>query len=130
MRKRRIYFRLFFLYTEPKHTIKTKGKELIEQGKEIEFKVQNIINNNNKRYKVTYNTITDDSYQVKITPLYRTCAICKKESSVDSMKFIQDNRVPLLFTGKWLDLKCWINVDAILSRLKSTVPRNLSNLIA
>ena len=46
------------------------------------------------------------------------------------MKFIQDNRVPLLFTGKWLDLKCWINVDAILSRLKSTVPRNLSNLIA
>jgi len=102
----------------------------MEKGKDLEFKVQTIINSKNPRYKVTYTTITEDSFQVKITPLYRTCAICKKESSVDSMKFIQDNRVPLLFTGKWLDLKCWINVDAILSRLKSTVPRNLSNLIA
>ena len=100
------------------------------KGKDLELKVKNLINSNNPRYKVTYTTITEDSYQVKITPLYQTCAICKKESSVDSMKFIQDNRVPLLFTGKWLDLKCWINVDAILSRLKSTVPRNLSNLIA
>ena len=99
------------------------------KGKDLEFKVQTIINSNNPRYKVTYNTITEDSFQVKITPLYKTCAICKKESSVDSMKFIQDNRVPLLFTGKWLDLKCWVQVDALLSTLKSTVPRNLSNLI-
>ena len=100
------------------------------KGKELERKVINLINSNNKRYKIQFSTITEDSFQVKITPLYRTCAICKKESSVDSMKFIQDNRVPLLFTGKWLDLKCWINVDALVSRLKSTVPRNLSNLIA
>ena len=99
------------------------------KGKDLELKVKNLINSNNPRYKVTYTTITEDSYQVKITPLYQTCAICKKESSVDSMKFIQDNRVPFLFIGKWLDLKCWINVDAILSRLKSTVPRNLANLI-
>ena len=102
----------------------------MKKGKDLERKVQNIITSNNPRYKVTYNTITEDSYQVKITPLFHNCAICGKESSVDSMKFIQDNRVPLLFIGKWLDLKCWINVDAILSRLKSTVPRNLSNLIA
>ena len=101
----------------------------MEKGKELEFKVQTIINSNNPRYKVTYNTITDDSYQVKITPLYRTCAICKKESRVDSMKYLQDNRVPLLFTGKWLDFKCWVQVDVIISNLKSSVPRNLSNLI-
>ena len=101
----------------------------MEKGKELNHKIKDIINSNSKRYKIEYSTITEDSYQVKITPLFQTCAICKKESSVDSMKFIQDNRVPLLFTGKWLDLKCWINVDAILSRLKSTVPRNLANLI-
>ena len=100
------------------------------KGKDLKRKVRDLINSNNPRYKITYNTITEDSYQVKITPLYRTCAICKKESSVDSMKFIQDNRVPLLFTGKWLDLKCWVQVDAIISNLKSSVPRNLSNLIA
>ena len=47
-----------------------------------------------------------------------------------SMKFIQDDRVPLLFVGKWLDLKCWIQVDAIISNLKPSVPRNLANLIA
>ena len=102
----------------------------MEKGKELKHKIKDIINSNSKRYKIEYSTITEDSYQVKITPNYRTCFICKKESRVDSMKFLQDNRVPLLFTGKWLDLKCWINVDAILSRLKSTVPRNLSNLIA
>ena len=101
----------------------------MEKGKDLEYKIQDIINSNNKRYKIEYSTITEESYQIKITPNYRTCIICKKESRVDSMKFLQDNRVPLLFTGKWLDLKCWINVDAILSRLKSTVPRNLSNLI-
>ena len=100
------------------------------KGKDLEFKVQNIINSNNPRYKVTYNTITEDSYQVKITPLFQTCAICRKESSVDSMKYIKDNRVPLLFTGKWLDYKCWVQVDGIISTLKSSVPRNLSNLIA
>ena len=127
MRKRRIYSASFF-YTDVTHTSKQKGN-LMVKGKELERKVINLINSNNKRYKIQFSTITEDSFQVKITPLYRTCAICKKESSVDSMKFIQDNRVPLLFTGKWLDLKCWINVDAILSRLKSTVPRNLSNLI-
>ena len=102
----------------------------MKKGKDLELKVQNIIFSKSNKYKVEYTTLTEDSYQVKITPLFRTCAICKKESRVDSMKFIQDNRVPLLFTGKWLDLKCWINVDAILSRLKSTVPRNLSNLLA
>ena len=102
----------------------------MKKGKDLELKVQNIIFSKSNKYKVEYTTLTEDSYQVKITPLFRTFAICKKESRVDSMKFIQDNRVPLLFTGKWLDLKCWINVDAILSRLKSTVPRNLSNLIA
>lgn len=128
MRKRRIFSASFF-YTDVTHTLKQKDN-LMVKGKELERKVTNLINSNNKRYKIQFSTITEDSYQVKITPLYRTCAICKKESSVDSMKFIQDNRVPLLFTGKWLDLKCWINVDAILSRLKSTVPRNLSNLIA
>jgi len=101
----------------------------MEKGKELNHKIKDIINSNSKRYKIEYSTITEDSYQVKITPNYRTCFICKKESRVDSMKFLQDNRVPLLFTGKWLDLKCWINVDAILSRLKSTVPRNLANLI-
>ena len=102
----------------------------MEKGKDLEFKVQTIINSKNPRYKVTYTTITDDTYQVKITPLFQPCAICRKESSVDSMKFIQDDRVPLLFIGKWLDLKCWIQVDAIISNLKPTVPRNLSNLIA
>ena len=50
------------------------------KGKDLELKVKNLINSNNPRYKVTYNTITEDSYQVKITPLYQTCAICKKES--------------------------------------------------
>ena len=102
----------------------------MKKGKDLELKVKNLLNSNNPRYKVTYTTITEDSYQVKITPLYQTCAICKKESSVDSMKFLQDNRVPLLFTGKWLDLKCWVQVDAIISTLKSSVPRNLANLIA
>jgi len=100
------------------------------KGKDLKRKVRDLINSNNPRYKITYNTITEDSYQVKITPLYRTCAICKKESRVDSMKYLQDNRVPLLFTGKWLDFKCWVQVDAIISNLKSSVPRNLSNLIA
>lgn len=102
----------------------------MKKGKALRHKIKSLITSNNPRYKITYTTITEGSYQVKIIPLYQTCAICKKESNVDSMKFIQDNRVPLLFTGKWLDLKCWVNVDAILSRLKSTVPRNLSNLIA
>ena len=102
----------------------------MKKGKALRHKIKSLINSNNPRYKITYTTITEGSYQVKVTPLFRTCAICKKESSVDSMKFIQDNRVPLLFVGKWLDIRCWINVDAILSRLKSTVPRNLSNLIA
>ena len=102
----------------------------MKKGKDLELKVQNIITSNNPRYKVTYNTITEDSYQVKITPLFHNCAICNKESSVDSMKFIQDDRVPLLFIGKWLDLKCWIQVDVIISNLKPTVPRNLSNLIS
>ena len=102
----------------------------MEKGKDLEFKVQTIINSKNPRYKVTYTTITDDTYQVKITPLFQPCAICRKESSVDSMKFIQDDRVPLLFVGKWLDLKCWIQVDVIISNLKPTVPRNLSNLIS
>ena len=102
----------------------------MKKGKELKRKAKDLINSNNPRYKITYTTITEGSYQVKITPLFRTCAICKKESRVDSMKFIQDNRVPLLFTGKWLDLKCWVQVDAIISNLKSSVPRNLSNLIA
>ena len=102
----------------------------MKKGKDLELKVQNIIFSKSNKYKVKYTTLTEDSYQVKITPLFRTCAICKKESRVDSMKFIQDNRVPLLFTGKWLDLKCWVQVDAIISTLKSSVPRNLSNLIA
>jgi len=100
------------------------------KGKDLEEKVKSLLNSNNPRYKVKYTTLTEDSYQVKITPLFHNCAICKKESRVDSMKFIQDNRVPLLFTGKWLDLKCWVQVDAIISNLKSSVPRNLSNLIA
>ena len=102
----------------------------MKKGKDLELKVQNIIFSKSNKYKVEYTTLTEDSYQVKITPLFRTSAICKKESRVDSMKFIQDNRVPLLFTGKWLDLKCWVQVDAIISTLKSSVPRNLSNLIA
>jgi len=102
----------------------------MKKGKDLELKVQNIIFSKSNKYKVEYTTLTEDSYQVKITPLFRTCAICKKESRVDSMKFIQDNRVPLLFTGKWLDLKCWVQVDAIISTLKSSVPRNLSNLLA
>ena len=102
----------------------------MKKGKDLELKVQNIIFSKSNKYKVEYTTLTEDSYQVKITPLFRTCAICKKESRVDYMKFIQDNRVPLLFTGKWLDLKCWVQVDAIISTLKSSVPRNLSNLLA
>ena len=102
----------------------------MKKGKDLELKVQNIIFSKSNKYKVEYTTLTEDSYQVKITPLFRTCAICKKESRVDSMKFIQANRVPLLFTGKWLDLKCWVQVDAIISTLKSSVPRNLSNLLA
>ena len=102
----------------------------MEKGKDLELKVNNLINSKNPRYKITYTTISEDSYQVKITPLFQPCAICRKESSVESMKFIQDNRVPLLFIGKWLDLKCWIQVDAIISNLKPSVPRNLSNLIA
>ena len=102
----------------------------MKKGKELRHKIKRLINTNNPRYKIEYSTITEDSYQVKITPLYRPCSICRKESRVDSMKFIKDNRVPLLFTGKWLDLKCWAQVDVILSTLKSSVPRNLSNLIA
>ena len=102
----------------------------MKKGKDLELKVQNIIFSKSNKYKVEYTTLTEDSYQVKITPLFRTCAICKKESRVDSMKFIQDNRVPLLFTVKCLDLKCWVQVDAIISTLKSSVPRNLSNLLA
>ena len=102
----------------------------MKKGKALRHRIKSLIKSNNPRYKITYTTITEDSYQVKITPLFQTCAICKTESRVDSMKYLQDNRVPLLFTGKWLDFKCWVQVDTIISNLKSSVPRNLSNLIA
>ena len=102
----------------------------MKKGKALRHRIKSLIKSNNPRYKITYTTITEDSYQVKITPLFQTCAICKKESRVDSMKYLHDNRVPLLFTGKWLDFKCWVQVDTIISNLKSSIPRNLSNLIA
>ena len=76
MKKARIYAGFFLTQNANTYHI-TKGKDM-EKGKDLELKVKNLINSNNPRYKVTYTTITEDSYQVKITHFIKLVQSVKK----------------------------------------------------
>ena len=79
-------------------------------------------------WKVELNTISKTRIDIKIIKIVRKCFVCSDSHLLHNLHIRQDDRVAKLFLPRFFCATCVNPVDALLIKLKPTVPKHLKDI--